>query len=215
MISYNFYYWGPLLFRTKLPNEDIHKIKKLCKKNSEKSHVRHLAGNIKDEYLIDENKIDNILKPYIKYFKEAYANWYGGQIGEIYAKEAWVNYMNEGDSNPVHVHNGCNFSSVLYVDVPEKLQQEIEEYKGTSAGPGAITFLHGEDGHYVNTWYDFKPEVGDLYIFPYNLRHFVHPYKSKCERVSVAINFGVREEKLKKYVYTEDEEYLEELKNKL
>ena len=58
-----------------------------------------------------------------------------------------------------------------------------------------------------------------MYIFPWTLRHVVDPYKSKCERVSVAINFGVRSvtsELFKKITgETEDEKYLEELKAKL
>ena len=51
------------------------------------------------------------------------------------------------------------------------------------------------------------------------IRHYVHPYKSKCERISVAINFGVRPitSTLLKQITgeTEDEKYLEELKTKL
>ena len=63
MIKYNFYYWGPLLFKTKLPEEVLQKIKKLCKKDSNKTYVQHLAGDIKEEYEIDKKEIDNIIKP--------------------------------------------------------------------------------------------------------------------------------------------------------
>ena len=29
-------------------------------------------------------------------------------------------------------------------------------------------------------------------MFPHNLRHMVNPHKSKCERVSLGINFAVK-----------------------
>ena len=222
MINYNFYYWGPLLFKTKLPEEVLQKIKKLCKKDPDKSYVKNLAGDIKDEYAINEIEIDNIIKPYINTFREAFLNWYGSSIGELYARGAWVNYMKPGDYNPIHIHRDCEFSSVLYLDIPEELKKEMESFKGRGKGPGSISFLYGEESYYSTSWYDFKPEVGDFYVFPWSLRHYVHPYKSKCERISVAINFGVRpmeEELLNKITgkeeKTEDEEYLDELKEKL
>ena len=219
MIKYNFYYWGPLLFKTKLPEEVLQKIKKLCKKDPDKSYVKNLAGDIKDEYAINEIEIDNIIKPYINTFREAFLNWYGSSIGELYARGAWVNYMKPGDYNPVHIHRDCEFSSVLYLDIPEELKKEMESFKGRGKGPGSISFLYGEESYYATTWYDFRPEVGDFYIFPWALRHYVHPYKSKCERISVAINFGVRPitSTLLKQITgeTEDEKYLEELKTKL
>ena len=33
MIDYRFFYWGPLLFCSKVKTKDIQKIKKLCKKD--------------------------------------------------------------------------------------------------------------------------------------------------------------------------------------
>ena len=36
MISYKFYYWGPLLFNTHIEKENLNKIKKLCKKDLKK-----------------------------------------------------------------------------------------------------------------------------------------------------------------------------------
>ncbi len=188
-INYNFCYWGPLLFRTKILKEDLQKIKKLCKKNPKKSFVTNLAGHINDEYTIDEKKIDVILKPYTTAFRDAYLKYYDKPLQEILAKEAWVNYMKPGDFNPVHTHGGCNFASVIYLDVPKKLEKEIKEYRGTGGFPGGTAFLYGESGEFFNSWYFFKPVPGTIFIFPWNLKHFVNPFRSKCERISVAVNF--------------------------
>ena len=36
-IEYNYFHWGPFLYKTKLNNKEINNIKKLCKKNSKKN----------------------------------------------------------------------------------------------------------------------------------------------------------------------------------
>ena len=53
-------YSGPLLFKSKLTNQDVKKILSLCKKDKRKSNNKNLAGLIKDEYLIDEIAFNDI-----------------------------------------------------------------------------------------------------------------------------------------------------------
>ena len=100
--------------------------------------------------------------------------------------------MQPGDYNPLHLHLRCDFSSVIYLNVPKELQKELEEYKGTDEGPGSIAFFYGEHSPYFISWNSFKPQTGDLFIFPSALRHSVNPYKSKCERISVSVNFTIQ-----------------------
>ena len=65
-------------------------------------------------------------------------------------------------------------------------------YEGTSKGPGAITFMYGEENDQLITNKESIPIDGDLYMFPYNLRHMVNPHKSNCERVSIGINLTIK-----------------------
>ena len=81
---------------------------------------------------------------------------------------------------------------MLYIDIPKQLQQEIKEYEGTTKGPGAITFMYGEENGQAITTKESVPVNGDFFMFPHNLRHMVNPHKSKCERVSLGINFAVK-----------------------
>jgi len=195
MINYNFYYWGPLLFNTHIKKENLNKIKKLCKKNIKKSHVENLAGDIKHEYTIDKNSLNKILMPYMETFRHAYKQWYNNTLSEITVSAAWVNYMQPGDYNPVHIHRNCEFSGVIYIDIPKKLQKEISEYKGTVEGPGTIAFMYGEDAGHCQTMKNFVPATGDFYMFPYMLRHSVNPHKSNCGRISIGVNFNIKGEK--------------------
>jgi len=195
MINYNFYYWGPLLFNTHIKKENLNKIKKLCKKNIKKSHVENLAGDIKHEYTIDKNSLNKILMPYMETFRHAYKQWYNNTLSEITVSAAWVNYMQPGDYNPVHIHRNCEFSGVIYIDIPKKLQKEISKFKGTVEGPGTIAFMYGEDAGHCQTMKNFVPATGDFYMFPYMLRHSVNPHKSNCERISIGVNFNIKGEK--------------------
>ena len=189
MIRYKFYYWGPLLFHTQIKPKELKEVKKLCKKDLSQSHIQSLAGDIKDEYLIDRNKLNDILIPYLDTFRQAHQQWYDRPLPAIKVVTSWVNYMKPGDYNPIHTHDNCNFSGVLYIDIPKLLEKEIKEYKGTTKGPGAITFIYGEENGQAITTKESIPVNGDLFMFPHNLRHTVNPHKSKCERVSIGINF--------------------------
>jgi uncharacterized protein (TIGR02466 family) len=195
-VKYEFYYWGPLLFRTHINPEELKEIKKLCKKDPTKSYVKNLAGDIKDEYLIDKDKLNNILIPYIDTFKYAHEHWYAKPVSDLKVVASWVNYMEPGDYNPPHTHNNCNFSGVIYVDIPKQLKKEIKEYEGRSKGPGAITFMYGEENDQAITCRESNPIAGDFYMFPNKLRHMVNPHKSKCERVSIGVNFTIKGDKI-------------------
>jgi hypothetical protein len=63
-MKYNFYYWGPLLFKIKVKEEDIKKIYQICKKDKSKDFRNQLAGIIEQEYLIDEKIYFEIIKLY-------------------------------------------------------------------------------------------------------------------------------------------------------
>ena len=57
-----------------------------------------------------------------------------------------------------------------------------------NAGPGTINFDYGVEMSFsINTFYKL-PEVGDLFIFPAWLTHYVHAFKSDVERISVSGN---------------------------
>ena len=55
LINYNFFHWGPFLYKTSLIKEELKKINSLCsKKNND--YRKNLAGIIKHEHVIDSKK---------------------------------------------------------------------------------------------------------------------------------------------------------------
>ena len=72
----------------------------------------------------DLNSFYEVLAPYLNAFKIAYRQWYNKEARQVDIIQAWVNFMKAGEANPPHIHNQCNFSSVLYTDIPKGLIKE-------------------------------------------------------------------------------------------
>ena len=187
--TYKIFYWGPMLFKTNLGSEDIKACAKLCsKKSSVVSDT--LAGVIKHQHYISTNALYKIISPYLPAFREAHRQWYGQPLTKsIRAVMAWVNFMGPGEFNPPHVHENCDFSSVLFVKIPKKHQEEHKKFPGTGGGPGSISFTYGEMRPFTINHRNFLPQEGDLFIFPAGLTHFVYPFTSDDERISISVNF--------------------------
>tara|TARA_R100000988_G_scaffold103727_1_gene84478 strand:- start:4481 stop:5086 length:606 start_codon:yes stop_codon:yes gene_type:complete len=189
MIEYYHPFFGPFLMQTKITNEEVAAIKKLCVKSKKLDFRKKLAGVIEHEYTINRKEYQKIIKEYLDCYKHGYQKFHNNTLGPLTCNSAWVNYMVAGESNPPHTHSSCHFSSVLYLDTPPGLIKENKDYLGSSEGPGAIIFRYGEQRMHNITEHAHLPESGDLFIFPFNLMHYVVPFKSKGERISVAANF--------------------------
>ena len=185
-------YNGPILFKTQISEEDIKKIKKLCSKNKKLDMRHNLAGIIDNEYQItDHETIASILTPYFEDFKQGYRSWYAKDITKIELVSCWVNYMVAGECNPLHTHDECDFSSVLYLEIPKNLKKESISAINNGTKPGEITFhFHHSIPGFI-TEHNAFPEIGNFYIFPAMLPHSVNSFKSKGERISVACNFKI------------------------
>ena len=142
-LSYQFSYWGPMLFKTKLPSQDLKKCAQLCSKKS--SFVNDtLAGVIKHQHYISPSKYYKLLYPYLDPFRDCYGKWYGSSLTQrITILSTWVNFMVAGEFNPPHIHTRCDFSSVLFIKIPEKLKEENKKFPGGGKGPGSISFTYG------------------------------------------------------------------------
>ena len=163
----------------------------------------HLAGNIRDEYVLDadfpelykfldnfifekQNLRDYVLRQKIKAVqKEAPVS--------LYLANLWVNFMKKHEFNPVHKHFGV-FSFVIFVKVPFVFKDQAEIGPGkesNSNSVGALDFIHiGLDNeiHSTTKLVD-KTYEGTGYIFPANLCHTVYPYyEIEDERVTVSGN---------------------------
>ena len=176
----------------------------------------HLAGKIDNEYLIPNNILreENLYN----FFSDLVSRYviscsqhkkFNKQIKldvNIPEGQTWIVSQYENEYNPVHNHTdgGVNslkgdfsVSMVMYLKVPKFKKRHIKG-KTDKSDVTSITFKD-EDGSiaFINNStasplevgaLTFKPEVGDLYIFPANLFHTVYPFIGEGERRSVSLN---------------------------
>ena len=190
IINYNFFHWGPFLYKTSLNKEELKSIKKLCNKNL-KDHTENLAGLIKNEYKLDEKKVFPIIAPYVQSYVKAYMDYRGEPLGKkIELITAWVNYMTKFESNPLHKHKG-DLSFIIYTDIPKKLKEEAKNCNANTK-PGYVYFINklAHEKYCINQ-HTFMPEVGDFFIFPGCLNHGVNHFQSEGERVSISGNLMI------------------------
>ncbi|MFT4862402.1 MAG: hypothetical protein ACI95C_001623 [Pseudohongiellaceae bacterium] len=103
---------------------------------------------------------------------------------ELKITQSWVTLTGPGESHHEHVHPNSVASGVLYINLAEN---------------DGINFFRNED----NQWYEFiraqgtpysaksyfiPCSVGDIVIFPSNIRHGVKEVTQKVERISLAFN---------------------------
>ena len=189
-IQYN---WGPLLYQSKLLPEDTKNILKICVKDKKHSAVKSLAANIKQEFFIDGKKFMQITEKYYQDYIKTFEKYYETNVPNLNLETVWVNFMKSGESNPPHIHTNCNLSSVWFLKIPNELKKENSKYKGTvtNGGPGSICFMNGTFSPMAIDEVRWFPQEGDFFIFPYNVKHYVSPFISKCVRVSVAANYTI------------------------
>ena len=202
--DYKFYYWGPYLYHTKVPSEigtEMLRRGELLKNRKDTDYREMLAGDIRHEYVFskeDRKYFTMNTMPLFNDYMRGLNDWshvskfLDTRVLKVF--DLWINFMQPNEYNPPHTHDG-DLSFVYFPKVPKELSTEDDAYKGTGCGPGKIEFSYGEKQNMVVTGHAFLPETNDLFIFPSSLKHFVYPYKSNVERVSISGNINFEDYK--------------------
>ena len=192
-IEYRFLHWGPFVCNYTLLPEEIAKLKQL---EDGKDYRDHLAGHLENEKALDKAKVFNILLPYLNSYAQGYNQFRDKRLCngfEIIA--AWINRQKKHEFNPPHTHDG-HLSFVIYTEVPQGLHKEFYTSVSNSPGPGCITFDFNLFGNSIDKFFlqthSHLPVVGDMFIFPAYLPHWVYPFKTtEGERVSISGNINL------------------------
>ena len=116
-----------------------------------------------------------------------YYELYGGKEPIRWRITTWANVSRRGDYNRGHVHPGCTWSGVYYVDAGDA--QANDKDSGLlvlvhPVGAATMTFFPGLTPDY----HAFKPISGLMVAFPSYLSHEVQPYRGDRPRISIAFN---------------------------
>jgi len=190
-IDYHFFHWGPYLYKTSLTKEELVSVKKLCSKKSN-DYRKNLAGLIKQEYEVDVKKLFPIILPYIKSYAKGYKDYSAQEFGlQVELKKAWVNFMTKFESNPIHAHDE-DLSFVIFTKIPSALKEEWNNTVSSGTRPGSLNFMISlNDSQTFINEHSFRPEVGDFFIFPSSLGHYVNSFTCEGERISVSGNLKI------------------------
>ena len=165
---------------------------------------KQLAGKIPDEVSLfyagpsnDRMHTHNYISQEIfKWFYsifDHYLSWNKIKEYKMEINSVWVNEMKAGDYNPIHIHQGklyTGLSSVMILKLPKDMGPEIA--RPDEPTNGRLQIMGSSAGQFAKT--DFSPPMllGDLYIFPYDMRHCVYPFTNKkAKRRTLVCNCDV------------------------
>jgi len=202
--------WSTFVMKTQLPPPILKKMIKITdeiidNKESAVSYGDKLAGQIEDEFLIEEEILEreNLMGFFLDvcktYVVQAFCQSQPYKKEEV-LKEIWSTQMTkmymvsqkDNEYNPIHIHShGCHLSTVMYLKIPKYLPNR--KLNKIQDDDGAIIFTNNSSTDKI--WGDptlqIQPCVGDFLIFPASQIHQVYPFRTtdgKGERRSVSFN---------------------------
>ena len=156
-----------------------------------KSYNDNLAGKIKKEHRVDE-----ALPESIKRYFEARFNDYLMEVKVMrfaHPSSAWINEMVEHEYNPFHHHTGkteLGLTAVLCLKKPDDYGIEIA--REDDPANGRLELAGNGGGMFGYNQHKVDLEVGDLYVFPYDIKHGVYPFTGKGVRRTLSYNCDMK-----------------------
>ena len=191
--------FGPIICKVSIPkeivkslNEYTDEIIKDKKKSNDLDHGKFLAGNVQQEFKLENNFIEdskwgaflsNCAKAWIKHTLKQ-------EINKFQLISSWIVRQFKNEYNPTHWHSG-HISGVGYLKVPKTLGSTRQNNKSVNNN-GKLEMIHGSKAFLCKPTFRVTPKVGDFYFFPNYLMHTVYPfYGSDEERRSVSFNANI------------------------
>tara|TARA_Y100001963_G_C6582206_1_gene353982 strand:- start:46 stop:690 length:645 start_codon:yes stop_codon:yes gene_type:complete len=190
-IEYRFLHWGPFVTQYELSSKEIADLNKI---EEGEEYNRGLAGHLIDEYELSKEKVFEIIQPYLQSYIQGFWDYRKIHLANGFTMmNAWINRQKKYEFNPPHTHDE-DLSFVIYTKIPEGLEKECKESVSNSPGPGCVVFdfnmptSAAGNKMFLQT-HAHLPSVGDMFIFPAGLPHWVYPFtKTEGERVSISGN---------------------------
>ena len=167
-----------------LPNSNHRLVGKMKK---EKSIYYTPKG--KEHNFLSRNTIGFFEDCFRSYLIEAHQRTLNLKVTSI-----WINEMHEHEYNPVHIHQSptsrIGLSSVMFLKNPDTYGEEYSREE--LPHNGRLHLIGNVGGQFVSSEYRPKAEIGDFYIFPFDMKHCVYPFNStKEERRTLSANCDV------------------------
>ena len=177
--------WGPILMRQEVDPNITKKF--LNEWPSDGEDVETPLPNLTSRKIYPKSQwkeYESLLAPYINLYLQKMGIQYNFRFRGL-----WGNLYRQKDSIPLHIHNVCDLTFVLYIKLPPPSLLNLE-----NENEGNVVFIYGEETdarskvRMVNE-YNLTPKLNEIFIFPNNLRHYSIPMTHpKAERISISGN---------------------------
>ena len=193
--------FGPSIAKVIIPEDLIKKLNEYVdkiildeNKSKELDYGKKLAGNVKQEFILEPNFCDK--SGFSNFLVKGVSKWIElserKKITKLEIVSSWVVRQFQNEYNPVHYHSG-HVSGVGYLKVPRNSGKTFQSSKRSNLN-GHLSLIHGNRMFSSDSVFDIEPKVGDFYFFPNYLMHSVYPfYESNEERRSISFNAKIDE----------------------
>ena len=191
--------FGPTIAKVKIPIELIDSLNNYVdktiadeKKTKELDHGSKLAGNVKQEFILEQAFLES--SGFLKFLGLSVANWIKfstrQEIKQFNVLASWIVRQFKDEYNPVHWHTG-HVSGVGYLKVPKSMGNTKQENKKNNTN-GQLELIHGSKMFLCDSTLKITPKVGDFYFFPNYMMHGVYPFSdTNEERRSISFNADI------------------------
>ena len=197
--------FGPIICKVTMPKEIIENLNnyveeiiKNQKKMAELDHGKNLAGNVQQEFKLENRFIEqskwgvflsNCAKAWIK-------QTLNQEITKFQLISSWIVRQFKNEYNPIHYHGG-QISGVGYLKVPKDMGQTVQKNKKVQHN-GKLVLIDGSKKFLCNPTFVITPKIGEFYFFPSYMMHTVYPFSDTSEeRRSVSFNAKIDDEAAK------------------
>ena len=199
--------FGPSIAKVTMPNEIVEKLNKYVdetianeSKSKELDYGANLAGNVKQEFRLEQKFIDEC--GWGQFLANSAATWIYQSLGrqkkitKFNLISSWIVRQFDNEYNPLHVHGG-HISGVGYLKIPKNMGKTVQQSKNTNHN-GKLVLIDGSKKFVCNPTYIITPRVGDFYFFPSYMMHTVYPFSNTDEeRRSVSFNAKIDDDAAK------------------
>ncbi len=98
--------------------------------------------------------------------------------------QSWLTRSQQGDSHHTHTHPNSVVSGVLYINLAPR--DGINFYRNEDNT--WYELIRDADSYYNATRYFVQTSIGDIILFPSNIRHGVNEVTENIDRVSLSFN---------------------------
>ena len=189
----NITYLGQRIMHFDVPEELIKEINTLYKDKF--LELKKFNGNLAGK-IAKEHKVDEVLSESVKrYFEDRFNDYLMGvkMARFAYPSSAWINEMRAHEYNPMHHHTGrteIGLTSVLCLTKPEDYGAEIA--REDDPANGRLEIIGNGGGMFSYNQHKINLKVGDLYVFPYDVKHGVYPFTGNGVRRTLSYNCDVK-----------------------